>query len=74
MKKKTSKKKGDAQKNDKKNTTALVDSDICFIYYESFVNLTCHTNDWVINSGALFHVTTHHNYFKTDANSDYGHV
>ena len=30
------------------------------VYDEKFVNLTCHTSDWMIDSSSQFHVTTHH--------------
>ena len=45
-----------------------------FVCDESFINLTCHTNDWVINSNASFYVTAHHDYFTSYVNSDYGDV
>ena len=68
------KKNGDAQKNDKENTAAIVDGDMGIVYNESFVNLTCHTSDWVIDSSALFHITAHRDYFTSYVNGDYGHV
>ena len=47
---------------------------ICIVYNESSVNLTCHTSNWVIDSGASFHVTAYHDYFTSYINDDYGHV
>ena len=66
--------KGDAQKNDRENTATIVDGDMGIVYNESFVNLTCHTSDWLINSSALFHITAHRDYFTSYVNGDYGHV
>ena len=40
------KEKCDAKKNDKKNTTVIVDSDIDIVYDESSVIFIFHTNDW----------------------------
>ena len=68
------KKKGDAQKNDKVNTAAIVNSDMGIVYNESYVNITCYTSDWVIDSGASFHVTAYLDYFTSYVNGDYGHV
>ena len=59
MEKRIDKKNGDAQKNDKENIVAIFDSDMNVVYDERFVNLTCHTSDWMIDSGSWFHVTTH---------------
>lgn len=44
------------------------------IYSKNSVNLTYHTSDWVINSGVLFHVFVHHNYFTSYTNDDSGYV
>ena len=64
----------DAQKNDKENTASIIDDDLGIVYDESSINLTCHTSDWVIDSGASFHVTAHRDYFTSYVNGDYGHV
>ena len=68
------KEKGDAQENNKENTTAIIDGNLDIIYDKSLVNLTCQTSDWVINSSDLFHVTAYRDYFTSYANGDYGHV
>ena len=73
-KREQTKEKGGAQENDKENTTAIVDGDIDIVHDESSINLTCHTSDWVIDLGTLFHVTVHCHYFISYVNSDYGHV
>ena len=39
------KEKSDAQKNDKENTTTIVDDNLGIVYDESSVNLTCYTNN-----------------------------
>ena len=64
--------KYDAKKND--NTTTIIDGDLGIVYDESLVNLTCHTSNWVIDSGDSFHVTPHCDYFTSYANSNYGHI
>ena len=43
-------------------------------YDDSSINPTCHTNDWVIDSGASFHVIAHCDYFKSYVNGGYGYV
>ena len=68
------KKKGNAHKNYKGNTAAIVDDDLGIFYDESLVNLTCHTSDWVIDLGASFHINAHRDYFISYVNGDYGHV
>ena len=73
-KKEQVKENGDDQKNDKENTTTIVDGDLGIVYDESSVNLTCHTNDCVIDSGASFYVTSHLDYFTSYINGDYNHV
>ena len=45
-----------------------------YVYDEDFVKLTCHTSDWVINSGASFHVTAHRDNFTSYANGDYDRI
>ena len=44
------------------------------VYDESLVNLFCHISDWVIDSGASFFITAHHDYFTFYISGDYGHV
>ena len=68
------KEKGDGQKNDKDNTAVVVDGDMGIVYDDNSINLTCHTSDWVIDSGASFHITAHRDYFTSYINGDYGHV
>ena len=68
------KEKGDGQKTDKENTAIVVDGDMGIVYDDSSINLTCHTSDWVIVSGASFHVTAYRDYFTFYVNGDYGHV
>ena len=46
------KKNGNAQKNGKENFVAIIDSDMNIVYDEKFVNLTCHTSDWMIDSSS----------------------
>ena len=67
-------KKSDVQKNDKENAATIVDGDFSIVYAISLVNLSCHTSDWVIDSGASFYVTAHRDYFTSYVNSDYGHI
>ena len=43
------------------------------VYDDSSINLTCHTSDWVIDSGASFHVIAHRDYFKSYVNGGYSH-
>ena len=57
-----------------KNTKAIVDGDLGSVYDESSVNLTCHTNDWVIDSGSFVYVTVHRNYFTSYINGDYSYI
>ena len=45
MEREQAKEKSDAQKNDKENTATIVDGNLCIVYDESSVNLTCHTSD-----------------------------
>ena len=68
------KKNGDAKKNDKENTAAIIDGDLGNVYDESSVNLTCHTTDWVTDSGASFYVTAHCDYFTFYVNDDYSNI
>ena len=73
-KREQAKENGDAKKNDQENTAAIVNADLSIVYDESSVNLTCHTSDWVIDSGALFYITAHHDYFISYVNGNYEHV
>ena len=59
------KENGDAKKNDKENTTTIVDGNLSIVYDESSVNLTRHMSDWVIDLSASFHITAHHDYFTS---------
>ena len=67
-------KKGDTQKKVKENTAFIVNGDMGIVYDKSSINLTCRTNDLVIDSGALFYVTNQYNYFASYVNGDYDYV
>lgn len=56
------------------NIAAIIDSDMCIVYNESFVNLIYRTSDRVIDPGTSFYDTTYHDYFRSYSNGDYGHV
>lgn len=64
----------DDQKDDKENTTAIIDGNMGIVYGESSVILTWHTSDWVIDLSDLFHITTHYNYFTSYKIGDYSHA
>ena len=58
----------------KENIVAFVDGDIAIVYDVRFINLTCHTSDWVIDLGVSFHVIAHCDYITSYINGDYNHV
>ena len=55
------------QQSDGKATSALAVSsdDVCFIGEQCSVNLVCDDCNWVIDSGASYHVTSRRDYFSS---------
>lgn len=41
---------------------------------DGHVNITCQDSDWIIDSGASYHVTPHRNFFSNYSKGDYGYV
>ena len=66
--------RGESQKNEQVSNTVVADGDMTIVYDENSINLTCHTSDWVIDSGASFHVTSNCDFFTSYASGDFGYV
>ena len=62
--------------NDKKNDliTATCDGDVIIVYDDSCDSPTCQQTDWVIDSGASYHITPHREMFESYASGDFGKV
>lgn len=65
------------QKNKKNETEANTisnDGDVEIVFDNAYVNLAFQDTDWVIDSGASYHVTSHAEFFTTYTGGDFGIV
>lgn len=79
LKREKSVERGKGKKNehrDADDTTAVVsDSDDLFVIYDGgFGSFVSHESDWIIDSGAVFHVTHHRQFFSSYTAGDFGHI
>ena len=62
-------------KKEKKETNAIAaEGDIMIVTNEDCVSLTTQDSNWVIDSGASFHVTSHSDFFTSYKTGDFGNV
>ena len=62
-------------KKENKDTNAVVaEGDIVIVIGDSCVSLVTQDSNWVIDSGALFHVTSHSDFFTSYRTGDFGNV
>lgn len=55
-------------------TTFMYDIDITLIYDDDYVNLICHDNTQIIDSGISFYITSWCDFFIVYASGDFGNV
>ena len=62
--------------NDKKNDsiTATCDGDVIIVYDDSCDSPACQQADWVIDSGASYHITPYREMFGSYTGGDFGKV
>ena len=62
-------------KKEKKETNAIsAEGDIMIVTDDDCVNLATQGSNWVIDSGASFHVTSHSDFFTSYKTGDFGNV
>ena len=53
---------------------AISSNDVCFIGEQGSLNLVCDDCNWVIDSGASYHLTSCSDYFSSYTSGDFGQV
>ena len=62
------------KKNEKETNTVAVEGNITIVCDEGCVSLVAQDINWVIDSGASFHVTSHGDFFRSYSAGDFGNV
>ena len=62
------------KKENKETNTIAAEGDIMIVTDDGCVNLATQDSNWVIDSGASFHVTSHSDYFSSYRTGDFGNV
>ncbi|KAG8387460.1 hypothetical protein BUALT_Bualt02G0023600 [Buddleja alternifolia] len=62
------------KKNDKDTTAMVTDGDVVIIYYDTCVSSSCQETDWIIDSGASYHITPHRDMFTSYMSGNSGRV
>ena len=65
---------GEGKKDEKETNTVATEGDVVIVCDDSYVSLACQESDWVIDSGASFHVTAHGDFFTSYSAGDFGNV
>ncbi|KAG8362913.1 hypothetical protein BUALT_BualtUnG0024400 [Buddleja alternifolia] len=75
-KKKRDQKNGNNEnKKDDKDTTAVAtDGDVVIICDDACVSSSCQETDWIIDSGASYHITPHRDMFTSYTSGNFGRV
>ncbi|KAG8369441.1 hypothetical protein BUALT_Bualt14G0014000 [Buddleja alternifolia] len=75
-KKKRDQKNGNNEnKKDDKDTTAVAtDGDVVIIFDDAYVSSSCQETDWIIDSGASYHITPHRDMFTSYTSGNFGRV
>ncbi|KAG8383556.1 hypothetical protein BUALT_Bualt04G0025900 [Buddleja alternifolia] len=75
-KKKRDQKNGNNEnKKDDKDTTAMAtDGDVVIICDDACVSSSCQETDWIIDSGASYHITPHRDMFTSYTSGNFGRV
>ena len=68
------KEQNDVKKENKETNAIVVEGDIMIVTDDSCVSLATQDNNWVIDSGATFHVTSHNDFFTSYRTGDFGNV
>ena len=62
------------KKNEKEINTVAAEGNITIVCDEGYVSLVAQDSNWVIDSGASFHVTSHGDFFRSYIAGDFGNV
>ncbi|URE40384.1 hypothetical protein MUK42_35170 [Musa troglodytarum] len=62
------------KKNEKETNTVAAEGDIIIVCDNICVSFVAQDSNWVIDSGASFHVTSHDDYFRSYTAGDFGNV
>ncbi|KAG8387811.1 hypothetical protein BUALT_Bualt02G0059900 [Buddleja alternifolia] len=75
-KKKRDQKNGNNEnkKDDKDTTTVATDGDVVIICDDACVSSSCQETDWIIDSGASYHITPHRDMFTSYTSGNFGRV
>ena len=68
------KEQNEIKKENKKTNTIVAEGDIMIMTDDGCISLVTQYNNWVIDSGASFHVTSHSDFFTSYKTSDFGNV
>ena len=68
------KEQNEMKKENKETNTIVVEGDIMIVTDDGCISLVTQDNNWVIDSGASFHVTSHSDFFTSYRTSDFGNV
>ncbi|PKI56506.1 hypothetical protein CRG98_023144 [Punica granatum] len=61
-------------KKEEDTTTVAYDGETYIVCDEAYVNFTCQDSTRVVDTGALFHITPHRDFFSSYTIGDYGYV
>ena len=64
----------DVKKENKETNAIATEGDIMIVTDDGCVSLATQDSNWVIDSGALFHVTSQSDFFTSDKTGDFGNV
>ena len=64
----------DVKKENKETNAIAAEGDIMIVTNDGCVSLATQDSNWVIDSGASFHVTSHSDFFTSYKTSDFGNV
>ncbi|KAG8376743.1 hypothetical protein BUALT_Bualt09G0095500 [Buddleja alternifolia] len=62
------------KKDDKDTTTVATDGDVVIICDDACVSSSCQETDWIIDSGASYHITPHRDMFTSYTSGNFGRV
>ena len=64
----------EVKKEIKETNTIVIECDIMIVIDDGCVSLTTQDSNWVIDSSASFHITSHSDFFTSYRTSDFGNV
>ncbi|KAG8381469.1 hypothetical protein BUALT_Bualt06G0125100 [Buddleja alternifolia] len=62
------------EKDDKDTTAVATDGDVVIICDDACVSSSCQETDWIIDSGASYHITPHRDMFTSYTSGNFGRV